>query len=165
MAWYLVKHRNNFTFTSPPCWKTKRVSLPRLWLLPTTLLFDILFDTPCQQLIEHCKTTELTPQSREANGHSGIQKFPAFLWNLLISTFTRACNTKPHATFRNKLVFYDDELLAPHSIPKLENHPLLAVFSLSRIQLYRGQERIPSWIHKMWRKMNKITINYPTFIM
>jgi hypothetical protein len=30
-------------------------------------------------------------------------------------------------TFRNKLIFYGEELLAPHPTPKLEDHPLSAV--------------------------------------
>jgi hypothetical protein len=29
--------------------------------------------------------------------------------------------------FRNKMIFYDEELLAPHPTPKLEDHPLSAV--------------------------------------
>jgi hypothetical protein len=29
--------------------------------------------------------------------------------------------------FRNKLIFYGEELLAPRPIPKLEDHPLSAV--------------------------------------
>jgi hypothetical protein len=29
--------------------------------------------------------------------------------------------------FRNKLIFYGEELLAPHPTPKLEDHPLSAV--------------------------------------
>jgi hypothetical protein len=30
-------------------------------------------------------------------------------------------------TFRNKLIVYDEELLAPRPIPKLEDHPVSAV--------------------------------------
>jgi len=34
---------------------------------------------------------------------------------------------KPCVTFRNKLVFYGEELLGPHPTPKLEDYPLSAV--------------------------------------
>jgi hypothetical protein len=34
---------------------------------------------------------------------------------------------RPCVTFRNKMVSYGEELLAPHPTLKLEDHPLLAV--------------------------------------
>jgi hypothetical protein len=36
-------------------------------------------------------------------------------------------SSRPCATFHNKLLFYGEELLAPHPNPKLEDNPLLAV--------------------------------------
>jgi len=40
----------------------------------------------------------------------------------------RICpSPRPCVTFRSKLVFYSEELLAPHRTPKLQDHPLLAV--------------------------------------
>jgi hypothetical protein len=47
--------------------------------------------------------------------------------------------------FRNKLIFYGEELLAPHPTPKLEDHPLSAVhdslfniFAATHIHIYGG---------------------------
>jgi hypothetical protein len=34
---------------------------------------------------------------------------------------------KPRVTFRNKMVLYGEEVLAPCSTPMLENHPFLAI--------------------------------------
>ena len=53
-----------------------------------------------------------------------IKKFPAFYrTRRFITAFTRASVL----TFRKNIRFYGEELLAPRSIPKLEDHPLPAV--------------------------------------
>jgi hypothetical protein len=50
--------------------------------------------------------------------------------------------------FRNKLIFYGEELLAPRSTPKLEDHPLSAVcdclFSIFAATLHMWRPSPPS---------------------
>jgi hypothetical protein len=40
--------------------------------------------------------------------------------------------------FRNMVILYGEELLAPHPTPKLEHHPLSAVNSTSAPAIWRG---------------------------
>jgi hypothetical protein len=44
-------------------------------------------------------------------------------------------NPRPCVTSFNKLIFYSEELLAPHPTLKLEDHPLLAVHDAYSIYL------------------------------
>jgi hypothetical protein len=50
-------------------------------------------------------------------------------------------------TFRNKLIFYGEELLAPRPTPKLQDHPLSAVrdclFSIFAITLHSWKTSAP----------------------
>jgi hypothetical protein len=67
--------------------------------------------------------------SREADSQLATQEIPCLLWNAKVRY--RVHNSSPirmpYVTFRNKLAFYGEELLAPRPTPKLENHPLSAV--------------------------------------
>jgi len=45
---------------------------------------------------------------------------------MFITVFTGAC-PRHCVTFRNKLIFYGEELLTPRPTPKVEDHPLSAV--------------------------------------
>ena len=75
--------------------------------------------------------------SWETNLFSASQEIPRILWN---SNFITAITSARHLslshslgprlsvwTFRNMICFYCEELLAPRSTPKLEDHPFLAI--------------------------------------
>jgi hypothetical protein len=62
-----------------------------------------------------------------------LKNFPAFYGiRRFIVVYTRALHwfrpgPRLFEHFRNKLIFYDEELLAPRPTPKLEDHPLSAL--------------------------------------
>jgi len=64
-------------------------------------------------------------------------------------SFKRICpNPRPCVTFRDKLMFYGKELLAPRPTPKLEGHPLSAVrdclVGVFAVILHIQRQSIPS---------------------
>jgi hypothetical protein len=82
--------------------------------------------------------------SREANRSSATQEIPCVLWNLKVHyrthkspppvpilSFKSYQRISPGLSFcivfRNMVIFYGEELLAPRPTPKLEDHPLSAV--------------------------------------
>jgi hypothetical protein len=77
----------------------------------------------------------MEPRPSEASSHSAIQEIFRLLWNQrLITVYTKPATdpypeTHPRlcVTFRKKLIFYGEELLAPSPTPKLEAYPLSAV--------------------------------------
>jgi hypothetical protein len=74
--------------------------------------------------------------------------------------------------FRNKLILYSEELLAPHPTPKLEDHPLSAVrdclFSISAATLQNWRASPPSatWGRAMpWWQGTHLTWNPLTHVI
>jgi hypothetical protein len=69
--------------------------------------------------------------SSAANSSQPVKKFPAFYGTRrFITAFRRAHHLSRSwicRLFRNTIVFYGKELLAPRPNPKLEDHPLSAV--------------------------------------
>jgi hypothetical protein len=78
-------------------------------------------------------------------------------------------------SFRNKIIFYDEELSAPHPIPKLEDNPLLSVrdclFNILSATLFIGRLSPPSktrgrtmpWVqgtHLTWTWISSLEITY-----
>jgi hypothetical protein len=64
------------------------------------------------------------------------------------------CNRPNSECFRNKLIFYGEELLAPRPAPKLEDHPLPAVrdclfsiFAASLLNVHRVSDVRQTEIH------------------
>jgi hypothetical protein len=55
--------------------------------------------------------------------------FDGFLFDLLVGRFFSEFSNSPRllVNFRNKIIFYGEELLAPRPTPKLEDRPLSAV--------------------------------------
>jgi hypothetical protein len=86
-------------------------------------------------------TPTSTPWSRvlpeKLTGHQLVKKFPAFYGTRrFITAFTTACpypeqiispGPRLCIVFRNMVIFYGEELLAPRPNTKLEDHPLSAV--------------------------------------
>jgi hypothetical protein len=82
--------------------------------------------------------------------HQLVKKFPALFET--VSTRTRKIQTTPCATFRNKLFFYGEELLALHQTPKLQDHHLSAVrdclFNIFAATLHIWMPYLPSATRK-----------------
>jgi hypothetical protein len=62
---------------------------------------------------------ELRP--READSHSASQEIPCLLWNLKVHYLVQDPSPGLCLTFRNELIFYGEELLAPRPTPKMED--------------------------------------------
>jgi hypothetical protein len=56
-----------------------------------------------------------------------VKKFPTFYGTRRFITMFPGAHPMPCVTFRNKLSFYGEELLASRQTSSLEDHPLLAV--------------------------------------